>query len=69
MDFCFQYQTFDLLKRSVQPEVWWVKNSVKSSVRVWDRGDRGSISFLLGRHLVFILFPFPPSTGQKIGEI
>ena len=24
--------------------------------------------FSLGRHLVFILFPFPPSTGQKIGE-
>ena len=58
-----------MLKRSVQREVWWVENSFKSSVQVWDRSDRGSISFSLGRHLVFIL-PISVSTKyrQKIGE-
>jgi len=34
----------------------------------WDCGAGCSFVFSLGRHLVLNLFPFPPSTAQRIGE-
>ena len=34
----------------------------------WDCGAGCSFVFLLGRHLALNLFPFPPSTAQRIGE-
>ena len=45
-----------------------VENSVKSSVKVWGRGDRSLFTFLPCSFIVKIIFPFPFVTGKLVGD-
>jgi hypothetical protein len=41
----------------------------KHSQYVLDRGNQSPFVFKIGRHLGFILFPFPPSKAKSVGNV
>ncbi len=58
----------EVLKGSVQRKLRWVKNSANRWVLAWDYGAGHYFEFLLCRHLVLKIFPFPVSTAKLIGD-
>jgi hypothetical protein len=55
-------------KGSVQRKLRWVENGVNRSVGASDCGAGHSFIDLFGFHFDFIIFPFPVSTAEFIGE-
>jgi hypothetical protein len=58
----------EVLKGSVQRKLRWVENSAKRWVLAWDCGAEHYFEFLLCRHLVLNIFPFPVRTAKLIGD-
>ncbi len=56
------------LKGRVQRKLRWVENGVSRSVGALDCGAGHSFVVLFGFHLAFVIFTFPVSTAQIIGE-
>ncbi len=57
-----------VLKGSVQWKLRWVYNGFNLYVWAWDCGAGRFYVVLFRFHLAFIIFPFPVSTAQLIGE-
>ncbi len=57
-----------VLKGSVQRKLTWIENGVNGWILASDCGAGHYFDFLIRRHLVLNLFPFPLSTEKLLGE-
>ncbi len=62
------FPTQSVLKGSVQRKLTWVENGVNGWILAFDCGAGHYFDFLIRRHIVLNLFPFPLRTEKLLGE-
>ena len=64
----WQFVSRSVFKSSVRPNELGVMSGINRSGIPWDCGAEHSFLTKLSHHLVFSVFPFPPSTVQSLGN-